>query len=305
MFRRRTKEPTDPPPDPAYPRLSRADADWIRATGQHILHRFGQVVHTSEDGTVLIATSGHDFGLDNPVAKCLAAPRDTWREVLENHFGSVARGFSGPQISDLSATQLATQIRTRLMPTSALVQGQADLTYARPFTEDLSVALCFDFPETVSYIDSLRAAELDLAALFPQGQRNTEADPVDETFTVGGTEVVVLQGESLFIATKVINMEALVQQVFARPAPHGVVFAVPDPNTALVHLIESAATVQAIGELIQFAAQQFEVGVGPLSPNVDHWHHHAAHRVGGPNPERGTLEISPTPELAAIIHQAG
>lgn len=303
LFRRRAKESTDPPADPAYPQLSRTDADWIRATGQQILRGFGQEVHTNEDGTVLIATSGHDFGLDNAMAKCLAAPRDNWREVLENHFGSVARGFSGPQVSDLTATQLAAQIRTRLMPADALVQGRADLSYARPFTEDLAVALCVDFPETVSYIDSQRAAELDLDALFTQGQQNTDDEPVDEVFTMDGTEVVVLQGESLFIATKVINMAALAQRVFGRAAPHGVVFAVPNRNIALLHLIESASAVTAIGQLTQLAAQQYDAGVGPVSPNSYHWHHGTVHKIGGPNPERSTIEITPTPGLTAVINQ--
>lgn len=300
--RRRADEPS-PEVDLAYPKLSRADAEWIRTTGQHILHGLGFEVRISDDQTMLLATSGESFGLDNAVAKCLAAARDTWPQVLEQHFGSVARGFSGPTIGDLTPEQLAAQVRTRLLPTSSLVRGEADLTYARPFTDDLSVALCIDFPETVSYIDSARAAELDLAALYTRGQQNTDAEPVDQMAEYEDTGVTVLQGESLFISSKVVNMAALLPQVFGRPAPYGVVFAVPDRNTALLHLVESAQAVSAIGELTRMGAQHFPVGVGPLTPNSYHWHQGRVRRIGAPNPDRNTIEIAPTPELTGFIEQ--
>lgn len=289
--------------DSAYPQVSRADADWIRATGQRILRDLGREVHVSEDQAVLVASSGETFGLDNAVAKCVAAERDQWPHVLEQHFGSVVRALSGPTITDLTPDQLAAQVRTRLVPTSSLARGEADLSYGRPFTEDLSVVLCVDFPETVGYIDSTHAARLDLDVLFQQGQQNTDAEPVDEAFEVQDTGVTVLQGESLFIASKVVNMDALVQQVFGRPAPHGVVFAVPDRNTALLHPIESGQAVAAIGELTRIGADHFPTGVGPLTPNSYHWHQGAVTKIGMPNTEKNTIEIMPTPALMEIIEQ--
>lgn len=302
--RRNNKTPeTSQPADHAYPNVTAADADWIRATGVQILAGLGQQARVSADGTMLETASGTSFGLDNAMAKCLAAPRETWPQVLDKHFGSVVRGFAGPSIDDLTRAQLETQVRTRLMPVDGLRRGEIDLTYARPVTEDLALVLCIDFPETVSYVDSPRAREMDLEATYARGQQNTDAEPIDQVFTIDGTAVTVLQGESVFIASKVGNMERLVQQVYGRPAPHGVFVAVPDRNTALLHLIESAEAIHAVGQLAGVAIEQFSRGVGALSQNTYHWQDGRFSTAAGLNATNGSIEIRPTEELTQILVQ--
>lgn len=299
--RRNNSSATQPVADRAYPHVALADADWIRATGVQVLAGLGLQARPSADGTMLETTTDTSFGLDNAVAKCLAAPRETWRDVLEKHFGSVVRGLSGPTIGDLTPEQLDAQIRTRLVHVSAMVQGAVDLTYARPVTDELGLALCVDFPETVLYVDSTRAAELDQDAMFARGQRNTDTEPIDEAFLIDGTGVTVLQGESVFIASKIANMERLVQQVFGRPAPHGVIVAVPDRNTALLHLVESREAVTAIGELTRIAAEQFARGVGALTQTSYHWRDGRFSRLGSLDPTTGEIVIRPADDLTEIL----
>lgn len=288
-------------PDPDYPGLSVADVAWIRSAGQRILAEHGIEVTPGASGIDLVGADGTHFALDTLVHRCRTAPRPEWESMVHQHFGAMARSQGDIPPEELTAQQRAAQVRTRLISTEQLAEPVVNLSYARPVTDDLAAVLCIDYPETVCYLAQRHVADLDLDELFRQGQRNTDAEPVDLVRPVGESGILGVVGSSMFIASKTLNVAALLARVYDRDAPYGAVFAVPDRSTVLVHLVESASAIAAIGELARIAAGWYENAVGPVSPNVYHWYRDATTRISSADPESRNVQIVPGPVLSDIL----
>ena len=128
-----------------------------------------------------------------------------------------------PSPTDLSADELRAQVRTRILPGGEGQPNEPTFHHARPFADDLILALCVDFPTTVSYINDAHVDKLALSLdeLYAFGQLNTDKEPVDERIEpVPGIQVFV--GQSLFIASKAANFPA----VLGTP-PLGTLFTLP------------------------------------------------------------------------------
>ncbi|WLP92282.1 hypothetical protein [Gordonia sp. NB41Y] len=289
----------DAPADELFPDLSVDDVAWIRSTAQGILAGHG--IEVTPSGADLVAADGMRFALDNAVTKCRTAPRSEWTAILGHHFGAMARMQDGPTIDDLTPEQFSAQVRTRLIARDALVMGGVDMRgYARTVADDLAAVLCVDFPETVGYIDGGRAERLDLDAAFRSGQQHTDAEPIDEVRHTD-SHITFVFGQSVFTASKVLNMAGLATQVFGRDAPYGVVFAVPDRTCVLMHLIESSAVMEAIGQLAQAAAGLYHDAISPVSPNIYHWYRDRITRVSSADAENRSIDITPDDHLMNIL----
>ncbi|MDL9936946.1 hypothetical protein QSJ18_09360 [Gordonia sp. ABSL1-1] len=312
FFRRRTDTPPVDPAQAAAPSVDPAgltpdQVAWIRARALATLTENGVEAIADDNGVDLVA-DGHRMPLDNALAKCRAANPDDWSAIVEQHFGALARQAAQPGVDQLTGDQLASQVRTRLVHIDDLrvpidPSTVIDMTeYALPVADDLAAVLCIDFPETVTYLNSERARSLDLPALYTHGQANTDAEPLDEVFTTDEGRIAVGYGSSLFVASKALNMPALLHRIFgSTDTPHGVVFATPNRNEVLLHRISADNSITAIGSLASLAAARFDGAVGAVSPNIYFWHQGTYLRISTADPVEKSISITPGPQLESIL----
>ena len=121
--------------------------------------------------------------------------------------------------------ELRQRVRTRIIP--ADLAADPHLSYARPFPGGLALALCLDFPNTVTTVtnEHLDKYPLSLDELYHWGQINTDNEAIDEHTVCG--PFTGIAGESLFIASKAAHIASLVSTLHI-DAPHGLLFAIPD-----------------------------------------------------------------------------
>ena len=132
------------------------------------------------------------------------------------------------RIAEQSVTdpdELRQRVRTRIIP--ADLAANPHLSYARPFPGGLALALCLDFPNTVTTVSNghLEKYPLSIDELYHWGQINTDNEAIDEHTTCG--PFTGIAGESLFIASKAAHIASLVSTLRI-DAPHGLLFAIPD-----------------------------------------------------------------------------
>lgn len=296
-------EPTaDQPRDHAFAAVTAADADWMRATARRILAEHGVETTPDADGATLIAADGYRITLDNPVANCASRPRDEWLTILEQHFGRMARSTSQPDIDDLTIDQIRNQVRTRLVPNDLLTGMGIDMTsYARPVSDDLAAVLCIDLPETITYVSSHHAEQLsDLDELFRFGQLHTDAEPIDTVQEIG-SGIVAVAGDSVFTASKILNLPGLLSQLRLN-APHGVIVSIPDRSTIFLHAICDLSVIETIGIMASTGAAYYADAAYSLSPNLYHWYRGRLSYIGGLDGAADTIAIRPTDELMEILN---
>lgn len=132
------------------------------------------------------------------------------------------------RIAEQSVTdpdELRQRVRTRIIP--ANLAANPHLSYARPFPGGLALALCLDFPNTVTTVSNghLEKYPIGLDELYHWGQINTDNEAIDEHTVCG--PFTGIAGESLFIASKAAHIASLVSTLHI-DAPHGLLFAIPD-----------------------------------------------------------------------------
>ncbi|MFT4088180.1 MAG: hypothetical protein QM658_13725 [Gordonia sp. (in: high G+C Gram-positive bacteria)] len=169
--------------------------------------------------------------------------------------------------------------------------------------------LCVDFPETVSYLsDDHAARQPDLDELFRIGQSHTDAEPIDDVQRVDDGVTAVI-GDSVFTASKILDMPSLLAKLEVDDAPHGVVFGVPERSVILVHMVRDISSLTAIGQLAGIAAHLYGQAAYSVSPNIYHWHTSetagtTVTGIGGLDAAEGSINIRPTPELLEVLNDA-
>lgn len=88
---------------------------------------------------------------------------------------------------------------------------------------------------------------------------------------VDGVEVTVVAGGSFYLASRAIDMTGLLAEVFGeRSYPHGVVVGFPHRHMLVLHPIDDARSLQAVGQAAQITAMAFAGAAGAISP-ILHW----------------------------------
>ncbi|MDR1119115.1 MAG: hypothetical protein LBL01_07470 [Bifidobacteriaceae bacterium] len=208
----------------------------------------------------------------------------------------------------MSPDELRQKIRTRLV--SSLSGGLDDYPYARRPFAGVGQILCVDYPESVTALtgDLPQRLALPVDELFAQGQANVDAEPAGPPGPLADTGLMLISGESSFVASKAANLAALVPQVTG-PAPHGLVFCVPR-HQALVYGVVGPGWVETVNYLARLAAAQARRAaaegdmVSPLgyyrSPDG------AVETLSGPSADESAEDgIRVTPEQAFQRHVMG
>lgn len=254
----------------------------------------------------LIATDGQVFLLENLAAQVRGEPPADHADIVADHFDRMVEAYREPPAEELAPDELRERIRLRLLPDDdAAPSDPTDLSYARPFAPGLVLGLCVDYPTMVTTISapSLDRLTLGVDELFAIGQLNTDSEPVDE-HTELAPGVFVVEGESLFVASKAVNLPA----VFGS-APFGTVFAVPHRHLLLAVPLRDADSMRAVqtlaGMLVQVLTET-ERGLpgGLLSPLLFFSRSGTVSAVSAFDAETGAMRIEVDDRFQQALREA-
>jgi len=239
--------------------------------------------------TILVASDGLKYPLYNLFVRTASADADETVDLVMQHVDSMVEARNQPDLTTLSDDELSTMVRTRIVNRD--MTEQIGAKYSIRVAADLVALLCVDFPTHVAWVNDTQLEGRNVDDLFATGMQNTLAEAVDEVqHTESGITVIV--GDSLFTASKVLGMQQLLTE-HLKPAPHGVLFGVPNRHLIFALPLADMSSVAAAGTLATMIAQQAndqENPGGPLSPDVFIWRAGRIERAGGVNPD-GTVQM--------------
>ena len=252
----------------------------------------------------LVASDGARYPLFALMQTCQAESSRRWPGIVTDHVRRLVATRSTDSKS-LDAENLRRMVRARLIADVDDGSG-IDFGYARPVAPGLVLALGVDYPETVSTLGSEAVAALPLGVdeLFDIGQRNTDAEPIDENSEVTDG-IWSLSGSSLFIASKVTAMENLIGPTLG-PAPYGVVFAVPHRSLIFYTVPRDEQSILQVSTLAQLVATMAadtdaHLPGGLLSSGVYHWIDGTIELIGGTNPETGAPYVDASGRFGEVV----
>lgn len=289
-------------PDPALPFLSVDEAATVRRL---MVEEFARAGLTGEAFADHVRTDdGRVWGLWNVAATCHAeGAQRGWPEVVHRHVESLLTPAPSPE--DLTADEVLAAAVLRVYGDESISpESRAEMTYARELAPGLLEGLVLDSPTMVTVlldptvarvgVDRLRAAGLEHLLTEPAGD-------VDRITSRAGAVLTVLEGESVFTASRVLVMPDTLRRMFGqREYPDGVLVAVPDRHHLWAHPVDDTSVVPALQSLAGLAAQTYATAVGGVSPSVYWWRDGALTRVSALDPEGG-VAVDVGPELTEVF----
>ena len=180
----------------------------------------------SHTGDIYLKVDGwRRIAVENLIDELAQTDPSTHEVTIERWVAFIMESGRIAEQSVTDPDELRQRVRTRIIP--ANLAANPHLSYARPFPGGLALALCLDFPNTVTTVSNghLEKYPLSLDELYHWGQINTDNEAIDEHTTCG--PFTGIAGQSLFIASKAAHIASLVSTLHI-DAPHGLLFAIPD-----------------------------------------------------------------------------
>jgi hypothetical protein len=200
---------------------------------------------------------------------------------------------------------VATRVRSRVVSSAQVDESKSMLSYAWPLAEGLYEVLCLDFPDVVRFMNSSQVAAHDVEQLRKVARRNTVAEPIDDVDLQesSGAEVHVLYGKSSFIASKIVDIEALVP-TYIRGTPYGVIVGIPARNVLILHPVETHAklfaSLNVMSQLCPLLNQNYP---GPVSADMYFWKDAKLQRISRIDPDTGNVLVDVSGGLAAALEE--
>jgi hypothetical protein len=203
----------------------------------------GRIEHDPADplNAQLIADTGAVYGLANGTMACLGTPRWRWAARARAHVAAILDEPTGP--IDLRDPEFRYAMRARLFPEGSL---PAFVSYARPVAPGLVEAICVDLPRTVLVLNDDVVASHDLDALFSMARTQLQFESEPERSEIGHG-VIALSGDSLFVASQVLNPRFVAAQRMSAPA--GFAFLAPHRHQLLVAPVRGPESVSSVNAL--------------------------------------------------------
>ena len=270
LFRR---GPAADAPDEALPFLTLHEAGEVRRLAAAAFARAGREVVIHDDH--LEGADGWQYGLWNVAAACKAAGhRRRWAGVVTEHVAALLE--APPSIADLPVEEVLAHAVLRVYGTELLApETLAEATYVSELAEGLVEALVFDSPRSVVMLLDEEVERCGAAALRAAGLEHLVAEPFGsvESLDVGqGVTVEVIEGDSVFTASKVLVLPDVLRRVYGdRAFPHGVLVAVPDRHHLVLHPITGPQVLPSLQATASMAASHYASAVGGVSPSVYWW----------------------------------
>lgn len=258
--------------DPDLDDLTAEEADFLRGL-------FAELWPASEStitlhGEYAQSSSGDQFGLYNLSRAVRSEPRQNWPQVVDRHISGLLSRSSAPAEADLSDDEVLSLVKARLVPGTYLPESHREaFTYRRAIADGLEAILMLDFPETTTAIPDAIVSRFDADSLWQTAIAAVSAEPLDEfaTLDAGSGRILGAMTDSLFTASHVLDVPALLAQANLPSAPHGVLFAVPSRHQLLFHVVESPNALHVTNDMAGLAQMGFTKGVGEISPEVYFW----------------------------------
>ena len=119
------------------------DLDWIRGHSLRFLADHG-IEAVADDASDLCCADGTVYRFEEIVRLCASTSRGNWAQAISGHLDALLAVRSEPRVDEMTAAELETQVRARVLPTASITASTTDLSYARPLTDDLCVVLCVE-----------------------------------------------------------------------------------------------------------------------------------------------------------------
>lgn len=225
----------------------------------------------TEHGRALQLEGMGMLSMENVADDLMTTPPSQWETMLQRWVQFAVEASQTRSAPKPSADELLSLVRTRIIATA-----DADShSYGRPVVEGLFQVLSLDYPTHVVTLTDADIGDLEVSldVLFDQGQINTDAEPIDETFSENGVRCVT--GDSMFIASKIGNIPALLGRLGVE-APDGLLFAVPNRSLLMYSLPtreEGLGGIVTIAQMVDSFTLEagFNNPGGLLSRNVFYW----------------------------------
>ncbi|BAX92630.1 hypothetical protein MSG_02486 [Mycobacterium shigaense] len=172
-------------------------------------------------------------------------------------------------------------------------QADGALSYAWPLADGLFEVLCLDYPDVVRFVTTSRLAGQDIDRMRETARRNTAAEPIQgvEAVEDDGGDVQWLYGASSFVASKILDLQALVGQYIPEPS-HGVVIGVPNRNHLFLHAVTTSKRMLAAINLMSSVCPAFcKEYPGPINGNLYYWKDGVLQRISREAPETGQVYV--------------
>lgn len=256
------------------------DLDDLTVEEADLLRRLFAETWPASEGTITLhgeyaqSSSGGQFGLYNLSRAVKLEPQQNWPQVVERHISGLLSRASAPAETELSDDEVLSLVKARVVASSYLPEShRAAFTYRRTIANGLEAILMLDFPETTSAIPDAIVSRFDAESLWNTAIAAVSAEPLGEIQTVdaGSGPFAIATTDSMFTASHVLDVPALLAQAGVVSAPHGVLFAVPSRHHVAFHVVESVSAIEVAYEMSQFAQMAFGQGVGEVSPDIYHW----------------------------------
>lgn len=256
------------------------DLDDLTKEQAALLRRLFAEFWPAAEGTVTVhgdyaeSSSGGQFGLYNLSRAVKLEPQQNWPQVVERHISGLFSRKSEPKDDELSDDEILSLVKARLIPSAYLPDShRAQFTYRRAIVNDLEAILMLDYPETVSTVPDAIVSRFDADRLWQAAIAAVSAEPLAEmqALDAGSGPFHLIATDSMFTASRALDIPALLARVGVPSAPHGVLFVVPSRHHLAFHVVEDTSALPIVQGMSQFAQMAFADGVGEISPNVYYW----------------------------------
>lgn len=230
------------------------------------------------DAMTLRTESGSYMGLHNLVERCAGVPHTVWDEIVDRHVATMVESqrLSDPEmLLNMDDEEFYMRLRERVVPRSVL-RPIDEFSYSRPLVDAHDSprrVLNLSFPDLALSLAGRYLVNRDLATAWAFGRENTAAVPIDqrESLVKDGIVVEALRGDSIYVASKVADMPALIEK-YSAPAEFGVLFAIPNAYEIDFYPVENSEDTVRAAELMATLAHMLVSDTpSPASPEVFFW----------------------------------
>lgn len=294
----------DATPDQAFPFLTVDEAQEVRRLAAQAFASAGREAVIHDDH--LAAADGAVYGLWNVAAACKATgKRRAWPAVVAAHVDSlvnVPAGAAERSVEDLLAHAVLRVYGSDTVP----LEPRDTLTHAREIADGLLEVVVLDTPTTVMMLLDEDVERCGRPELWAAGLEHLVAEPlgdVEQLDLPGGGSVQLVEGESVYTASKVLVLPDVLRQVYGdRAYPDGILVAMPDRHHLLLHPVDDASVLPALQGTASMVAEFYGSAVGGVSPSVYWWRDGAIERLSSVDDE-GHLRIDVRESFGEVLNR--
>jgi hypothetical protein len=294
----------DGEPDGAFPDMTVGQMTDIRRYAAEALAEKGLDAIPAAGGPAFVRPDGVGLPFEEVVAACRKQPPDQWRSVVGEFvakFAGYARSASS--VNTMEWPELSARLRARVVSDADIERAGGKLSYAWPLADGLHEVLCIDFPDVVSYVTESQLAAHDIDRLREAGRRNTIAEPIEGVHVVedDGAEVYMLYGASSFVASKILDLQALIPN-YIRDASRGVIFGAPARNHLFLHPVSTSkkmlASINTMSTVCPAFCKEYP---GPINGNLYYWKDSVLQRISRDEPQTGQTYVEFSGAIGAVL----